>query len=109
MVLSVNVFTHIMDNIYVAKRCAVSDVVCMFTDSAKEQHTKTVSEHSESKSRKRKKQSDDVKPCTDKVLKKQKTKKVMCSISQFRFIDVISFEILFLNVFFIFLFLECFL
>ena len=66
------------------------DIVCIFTDSVRERHTKTVTEQSVSESKKRKKQSDDVKRCTDKALKKQKEKKVKCSISQFRFLGIIS-------------------
>jgi len=48
----------------------------VFIDSAEEQLLKVVSENSVTESKKRKKQSVDVKPCADEVIKKQKKKKV---------------------------------
>jgi len=62
----------------------------VFADSAKDQLSNSVSEHSVAKSKKRKKQSVDVKPSTDEVIKKRKKKKVICSICPFSSFDVFS-------------------
>jgi len=58
--------------------------MCTFIDSAKEQHLEAVSENLVRKSKKRKKQSVDIKPSTDDVVKNKKKRKVIlghCAVS----------------------------
>lgn len=57
--------------------------MCTFIDSAKEQHLEAVSENLVRKSKKRKKQSVDIKPSTDDVKNKKKRKVILghCAVS----------------------------